>query len=377
MAGLYVHIPFCRQKCHYCNFYSVASGKFRDETIDAIVNELEIRKDYLGGERLNTVYFGGGTPSLFAHGKIQEIILKADKLFGIVPGAEITLEANPEDIGSTWLDALKSTSVNRLSIGVQSFNNADLRYLGRIHTAEKAESAVRLALEKGFENLSVDLIFGIPASDDKIWESNILKVLQYNIRHLSAYALTVEPGTALRLFIRKGKYQPVDEDQAAGQFEMLMSRMKQAGYDHYEISNFCLPGHCSKHNTSYWTGDKYLGVGPAAHSYDGNSRQWNVANLKKYIEAVEKNKPLSEKETLTGTQKYNEYVMTALRTMWGIDLEKVKNEFGEDFYLHLIKEAKPFENNQHLLKKNQRILLLTDRGKLFADKISSALFWND
>ncbi len=373
MAGLYVHIPFCRQKCHYCNFYSAATEKYRNEIIEAIIKELTVRKDYLGGERLKTVYFGGGTPSLFAPQVIENIIHEANKAFGIVSGAEITLEANPEDVTGTWLKGLKNTSVNRLSIGVQSFSDNDLQYLGRKHTAAKAENAVGLALEKGFENLSVDLIYGIPTADDGIWESNISKILHFNIRHLSAYALTVEEGTALELFIGKGKRMPLDEDKSAGQFEILMDRMKRAGYDHYEISNFCLPGYFSKHNTSYWTGEKYIGIGPAAHSYNGSSRQWNAANLKKYIAAIGKNDPLTEKEFLTHSQKYNEYVMTALRTMWGIDVEKVKNEFGVNTYMHLIKEAKPFFNILLLTKKNGR-LLLTNKGKLFADKIASTLF---
>jgi oxygen-independent coproporphyrinogen-3 oxidase len=337
------------------------------------LHELEIRKNYLGGESLNTIYFGGGTPSLFHPQLFDSIIEKARQVFGIGENAEITIEANPDDINGQWLLDLRKTTVNRLSIGIQSFNDKDLHYLNRAHTAAKAEDAIKLAQDHGFENLSIDLIYGSPMLDDESWIENISKTKFLGIPHISAYALTVEPGTSLDHFIRKGNYLPVDDAKAAHQFNLIMEAMDRAGYEHYEISNFCLPGRYSRHNTSYWFGEKYLGVGPSAHSFDGESRQWNVSNLKSYISSIEKNEINFESETLSPSQKYNEYVMTALRTMWGIDLEKVKSDFGENFYKYLIKEAQPFlENNQIQISLNK--MTLTNKGKLFADRISAALF---
>ncbi|OYT12903.1 MAG: coproporphyrinogen III oxidase, partial [Bacteroidetes bacterium 4572_114] len=334
MAGIYVHIPFCRQKCCYCNFYSLATNKFRDETINAIINEMEIRKDYLSGEKLDTIYFGGGTPSLFHPQILNSIIEKAKNVFGVNDNAEITVEANPDDINKQWLRELGETAVNRLSIGVQSFDDNDLHYLNRSHTSAKAEGAIKLAQDHGFDNLSIDLIYGIPSSNDEVWKENISKPIRLGVPHISAYALTVEPGTALDQFIRKGKTRPLEDTVAARQFNMIMHVLEEAGFEHYEISNFCLPGRYSRHNTSYWFGEKYLGTGPSAHSFDGVSRQWNVSNLKSYISSVEKNEINFQKEILTKTQKYNEYVMTSLRTMWGIDLEKVKTDFGEKLHGH-------------------------------------------
>jgi len=373
MAGLYVHIPFCRQKCHYCNFYSLATQKYHDQIIDAIIRELEIRKDYLSGENLNTIYFGGGTPSLFHPQIFNSIIEQAHQVFGLNANAEITVEANPDDINVSWLQALQRTSVNRLSIGVQSFVDNDLLYLNRKHSAAKAESSIKLAQDHGFDNLSIDLIYGSPNLSDEVWQENILKSLKLGVPHISAYALTVELGTALDHFIRKGKYKPMDDAKASHHFNILVEALEKNGFEHYEISNFSLPGMNSKHNTSYWFGEQYIGVGPSAHSYDGGSRQWNVSNLKSYIVAIENSQIDFEKEVLSPDQKYNEYVMTSLRTIWGIDLEKVKNDFGEKFHTHLLIEAKPFmESHQIELLHNK--MILTNKGKFFADGLAAGLF---
>lgn len=373
MAGLYVHIPFCRQKCHYCNFYSLATKKYHHQIIEAIIRELEIRHDYSGGKKLNTIYFGGGTPSLFQPQILNSIIEKAQQVFGVEKNAEITVEANPDDISKQWLTELRETPVNRLSIGVQSFDDSDLQYLNRTHSASKAEESIKLVQDHGFENLSIDLIYGSPNLNDELWNENIFKAIEFGVPHISAYALTVEPGTALDHFIRKGKYMPVDDAKAAQHFNMLTESLEKAGYEHYEISNFCLPGKYSRHNTSYWFGEKYIGVGPSAHSFDGNSRQWNVSKLKSYVSSIEKGMINSEKEILSQDQKYNEYVMTALRTMWGIDLENIRNEFGMDFFSYLLNEAKPFiDNNQLEVLKNK--MFLTKKGKFFADGIAAGLF---
>jgi oxygen-independent coproporphyrinogen-3 oxidase len=334
---------------------------------------LKIRSDYPGGEKLNTVYFGGGTPSLYHPRVLNSIVEQARQIFGINESAEITVEANPDDINQRWLADLRKTSINRLSIGVQSFNDGDLKYLNRRHSAAKAESSIKLARENGFDNLNIDLIYGSPNLSDEIWLDNISKAIQLGVPHISAYALTVEPGTALDHFIRKGKYKPMDDTKASRHFHLLTKTLNENGFEHYEISNFCLPGKYSKHNTSYWFGEKYLGVGPSAHSFDGESRQWNVSNLKSYIEAIDNNTIDFEKEILSPDQKYNEYVMTALRTMWGIDLDKVKNDFGEKYHAHLLLEANSFiERQQIQLLLNK--MILTEKGKFFADGVAAGLF---
>jgi len=373
MAGLYVHIPFCKQKCHYCNFYSLASHKYRDQIIDAIKKEFRLRENYLSGEQLETIYFGGGTPSLFSPQTLESIFQEAQKILGVTDDAEITVEANPDDINREWLAELSKTSINRLSIGVQSFDDDDLQYLNRRHNAAKAENSIKLAREFGFDNLSIDLIYGSPNLSDKIWKENIANAIQLGVPHISAYALTVEPGTALDYFIRRGKYQPVDDSQALEHFDLLVNAMEKNSFEHYEISNFCLPGKYSRHNTSYWFGKKYLGVGPSAHSFDGRSRQWNVSNLKSYIASIDNGALDFEKEILSLDQKYNEYIMTSLRTMWGVDLEKVKIEFGEKYHAHLLRKAKPFFTNRQIEIVHNRILL-TKKGKFFADGITAELF---
>ena len=375
MAGLYIHIPFCKHKCHYCNFYSLASVKYREEIIGAILRETELRKDYLKGEKLKTVYFGGGTPSLFPPQTLNAVIEKADRVLGLDPDPEITVEANPDDVDKRWLAGLRETPVNRLSLGVQSFNDRNLKYLSRIHSAAKAAESVILAMEAGFGNISIDLIYGIPEQSDRMWEQDLTEAVKYNVTHISAYALTVEPGTALHQFVRKGKYRSPNEATAASQFVIARKILRSAGYEHYEISNFCQPGFLSKHNTAYWAGEKYMGVGPSAHSFDGDSRQWNVSNLKGYLDAIGSGRVSFRRETLSESRKYNEYVMTALRTKWGIDLKMVEAGFGSEMLLHLLKEARPHLINQRIFIDRTHHMKLTADGKLFADGIASDLFF--
>ncbi len=373
MAGLYLHIPFCRQKCHYCNFYSLATIKYRRELVDALEVELELQSKFFGGEPLKTIYFGGGTPSLLPVKDIKLLIEKTVLVFGIAPDAEITLEANPDDLTDELLNALRDSPVNRLSIGIQSFEDSDLKYLNRVHSSKQAMLSIEKALKHGFFNLSIDLIYGIPNQSDAGWLSNLKKSIAFSVPHISAYALTVEQGTALDVFIKKGKYLGVDEEKAALHFNMLMEEMAKSGYEHYEISNFALPGPYAKHNTAYWNGSKYLGVGPSAHSYDGQKRYWNVAHLKQYIEGIIAGNRRFEFEALSIEQQYNEYVMTALRTQWGIDLQKVSSVFGERFLLHLQK-ALQIPLKQGFVKNEQNKIILTQKGKLFADGISAGLF---
>ena len=283
MAGIYLHIPFCKQKCHYCNFFSLASHRHREAFIRVLMQEIEERKAYLNDEIVSTIYLGGGTPSLFSPNEIQAILDKVEKGFNMSDQAEITLEANPDDLSVEYLTNLRKTSVNRLSIGVQSFYDDDLHYLNRVHNAADAIRAVERARQVGFDNLTLDLIYGIPTLTTDKWMSNIKQFLELEVPHLSAYALTVETKTALSSFIAKGKMKPVDDAQASDHFDMLLSAMEQNDFVHYEISNFARQGHYSRHNSLYWSGGNYLGLGPSAHSYNGYTRQWNISNLSQYL----------------------------------------------------------------------------------------------
>jgi oxygen-independent coproporphyrinogen-3 oxidase len=373
MAGLYIHIPFCKQKCHYCNFFSLATTRHREELKEALLKEMKLRRDFFKGETLKTIYFGGGTPSLYPPEAIEEIIREADRLFGIEQSAEITLEANPDDINGDWLHSLRNTSVNRLSIGIQSFQQNDLTYLHRIHNAEEAIRSIQMAADKGFDSLSLDLIFGIPTLENEKWVENLEIATALGVGHISAYALTVEPGTALDLFIRKGKYRPVDELKTVEQFNALMKIMSDGGFEQYEISNFAKNKSYARHNTAYWMGEKYLGIGPSAHSYNKVSRFWNVASLGKYLSGIRLGEGYAASETLTKDQHFNEYVMTSVRTMWGIDWETVLQKFGDFYYQTLHKNIPPFIESGHLTSDGKKIKL-TQKGKLFADGIASGLF---
>ena len=372
MSGIYIHIPFCKQACHYCNFHFSTSLRFKDEMVNAILKEMELQKNYLPDQNLETIYFGGGTPSLLSEKDLNLIFEKINKHFTVSKNAEITLEANPDDLNLEKLQMLKSTPINRLSIGIQSFSDQDLQFMNRAHNSGEAVACLKNAQTVGFENLTVDLIYGSPTTSDQQWEWNVRKLFEFRIPHLSCYCLTVEPRTALAHFIKKGKVEPVDDEQSARQFEMLMQMMEAEGYEHYEISNFAKPGWHARHNSSYWFGKPYLGVGPSAHSFDGKSRQWNIANNAFYIKSLGENKISFEKEVLTPTQQYNEYVMTALRTMWGCDLEKIKS-WGADMESHFLQKVEIFIKNKTLLQKDNHFML-TQKGKLLADNIAMELF---
>jgi len=373
MAGIYLHIPFCKQACHYCNFHFSTSLKYKDEMVLAMLRELELQKDYLGGEPVETIYFGGGTPSLLGQGELGLFFDKINSLFNFrssIHDCEITLEANPDDLTTEKIKVLADTPVNRLSIGVQSFFENDLQYMNRAHNATEAEACIKNAQDQGFENLTIDLIYGSPSSSDSDWEKNIDKAVGFQIRHLSCYGLTVEPHTALHHFVKTGKSKPVDEEQAVRQFDILMDRLGRAEFEHYEISNFAKEGFYSKHNTAYWQGKKYLGIGPSAHSFNGISRQWNVANNAKYLRASAENQLDFEVEVLTPEQRYNEYILTGLRTMWGVGFDKIKEmRFGE----HFVKKTEPFLR-QELIVEDGRHFKLSQKGKVLADGIASALF---
>ncbi len=340
--------------------------------LQAIVREIELQKDYLGGATLDTIYFGGGTPSLLSEAELNLIFEKLHQLHNIKSDAEITLEANPDDLTKEKLEALKRTPVNRLSIGIQSFVAADLAYMNRAHNVEEAKACIEDAQAIGFENLTIDLIYGSPTMSDQQWQQNLATIFDYKIPHISCYCLTVEPNTALDHFVKAGKAKAVDEDQAARQFEYLMQAMKNEGYEHYEISNFAKPNQYARHNSNYWKGEAYLGVGPSAHSYNGKSRQWNIAHNANYLKALKENTLPNEVEELSPSQQYNEYIMTSLRTMWGCDEIKIK-QWGENVYKHFKKIVVPFQQEQKLHYKDG-FYFLTNKGKLLADRIAMELF---
>jgi oxygen-independent coproporphyrinogen-3 oxidase len=374
LAGIYIHIPYCKQKCHYCNFYSFASNNYRELFVEALLKEINLRKNYLGKEKINTVYFGGGTPSMLKIDELNKIIRYLNDFFDISDDVEITLEANPDDLSKEKIKHLKNyTSINRLSMGIQSFFDDDLLYLNRVHNSKNAIDSVENAIKAGFNNMTVDLIYGIPGLTEKKWRENLKIFFGFNIKHLSSYSLTVEPKTALNTLINKKKIKNIIEEECIRHFEILLEETEKQAFIHYEISNFAREGYYSKHNSTYWLGGHYAGFGPSAHSFNGKTRQWNVSNMKRYVESETVDKIIREKETLTVQQQYNEYVMTSLRTSWGCDTVHIKNVFGDSF-------VKLFEKGaaKHILEnkmiKTGNVYNLSKQGKLFADGIASDFF---
>ncbi len=373
MPGIYLHIPFCKQACHYCNFHFSTTLRMKGVMVEAILKELELQQGYLAGAAIQSVYLGGGTPSLLETKELEQIFEKINSLHRLAPNAEITLEANPDDLTPEKLRDLKNyTPVNRLSIGIQSFADEDLRWMNRAHTSAHARACLDDALTVGFHDLTIDLIYGSPTTPDAQWAENLRRAFEYDIPHLSCYCLTVEDGTALGTFVRRGQQPPVDEERAARQFEMLMEAAAAKGYEHYEISNFAKPGRYARHNTNYWRSESYLGVGPSAHSFDGVSRQWNVANNAQYINQLSEGIIPFEREVLTPVQCYNEYVMTSLRTMWGTDLEKIR-AMGADYVKHFETQARSFLE-MGVLEKEGQMFKLSRAGKLLADRVAMDLF---
>lgn len=372
MAGVYIHIPFCRKACHYCNFHFSTFNQLQQSFVIALLQEIDLQQSYLS-EPVSTIYFGGGTPSILPSADIEHIISKLKKKIVIENNAEITLEANPDDITTEKLAEWKEIGINRLSIGIQSFFQEDLQWMNRAHNAQQALECIGLAQKAGFDNLTIDLIYGNPTLSDEGWNKNVKTAIALQIPHLSCYALTVEPKTALEKLIKQKTLADVDTEKQARHFELLMQWMKEAGYEHYEISNFAKPGFRSRHNSSYWQGKPYLGLGSSAHSFNGTSRQWNVANNALYIQSLAKEILPFEAEVLTTEQQLNEYIMTSLRTIEGVSLQKVKQHFGAEKYENLIKAARPHLKHQHLAVEND-YLKTTTEGKLLADGIAADLF---
>jgi len=375
LAGLYLHIPFCKKACTYCNFHFRTSLVRKTEMVAALQKEIHTRAPELQGQPLETVYFGGGTPSILSTEEIKRLLDAVFSAYSADHVQEITLEANPDDLSPSFLRELRHTPVNRFSIGIQSFWEEDLQFMARAHNAAEAEAAIKRAQDSGFENLTVDLIYGTPGLTDAAWKSNLERIREYGVPHLSAYALTVEEGTALDHFIRKGKAQPVDAEQSATQSLMLQDWAAQNGYEAYEISNFATPGHRAVHNSSYWSGAPYLGIGPSAHSYDGaRTRRWNVASNSLYLQGMEVDGiPPHETETLTDRDLHNEYVMTALRRIEGIDLETVAQRWGADAVQNIRGIAEKYVASGQMVAEDQRIAL-TPAGRLFADGIAAEMF---
>jgi len=373
MAGIYIHIPFCKKKCHYCNFYSLASNRYFDEIIDAIALEIPQRKNLIGNNLIESIYFGGGTPSLMGARHLQKIMTAIYQNFTISENAEITLEANPDDLSIEKLKAFKENKINRLSIGIQTFNDHELKYLNRTHDAKKAIESIEMARESGFNNLTVDLIYGLPDSTSESWSRNLQLIRNLDIPHLSCYALTVEPNTAFEYFIRKGQLKPPEEELFLNQFEQLIDFTAANGYEHYEISNFCRSGLYARHNTAYWFGAPYLGLGPSAHSFDGNSRFWNIAHLKKYMDGIAQNMPVFEQESLTQKHRYNEFVMTRLRTFWGIGFADLQKDFGEELSGYFFDRLKKYKDSE-VLEISATHVRLSRKGIFISDNIISDFF---
>ena len=372
MAGIYIHIPFCKQACNYCDFHFSTSLKRKNELISSICKEIQLRKNEISGD-IKTIYFGGGTPSILKTEEINLIINEVYHNFKVEDNIEITLEANPDDLSEEKIIQLSRSKINRLSIGIQSFFNTDLILMNRAHNHKEAAICLELATQY-FENISIDLIYGIPGLSDQRWVENLEKAISFGVPHLSSYALTVEPKTALKKQIDVGKVKPVSEKDSHRHYLILLAKMKKHGFVNYEFSNFGKEGFYSQNNMAYWQGKNYLGVGPSAHSFDGKKRSWNINNNIKYIHAIQENKLPIEREVLTIIDRYNEYLMTGLRTMWGVSISKIDLEFGKAFATYLLKQAeKPLEEG--LLKiHNKDTLLITEKGKFLSDGIASNLF---
>ena len=374
MAGIYIHIPFCKRRCIYCDFFSTTQSEKKSDYVNALCQELEMRKDYLDGKNIETIYIGGGTPSQLTHEELKEIFANIYKVYNVEEKAEITLEANPDDLTQEYVNMLRQLPINRLSIGIQTFQEDILKLLHRRHTARQAIEAFQRCREAGFQNISIDLMYGLPGKNLDLWKQDLQQAIELHPEHISAYHLIYEEGTTLWNLREQHRVEEANEDLSVTLFSTLIDELTNAGYQHYEISNFCLQGFHSRHNSSYWTGKKYLGCGPSAHSYNGLSRQWNVASLDHYIEGIISGKPDYEMEELDIYTRYNDFVITSIRTCWGMPLSYLRTEYGEDLYRYCLRMAKPYLS-QGLLETKENILKLTKEGIFISDGIMSDLLW--
>ena len=372
MSGIYIHIPFCKQACHYCDFHFSTSLKKKDEMVLALAKEITLRKSENNDEIVETIYFGGGTPSILEIADIRLLIDTVYQNYKVIENPEITVEANPDDLTETRITELANNQINRLSIGIQSFFEDDLKLMNRAHNSAEAKKCLEIAT-RYFDNISIDLIYGVPDMSNEKWLQNIETALSFKVPHISSYALTVEPKTALHTFIQKGIIPQPDDEVAQQHFHLLVDKLEENGFIHYELSNFGKSTYFSKNNSSYWLGKKYIGIGPSAHSYNGISRSWNVSNNSLYLKSIAENILPSETETLTQTDRYNEYVMTGLRTIWGISLDRIEREFGKTYLDYLNQQAAKYIED-HLLFADDNILRTSKSGKFLSDGIASDLF---
>lgn len=377
MAGLYIHIPFCESKCIYCDFYSMANNnRLIDKYINALLVEAVLRKNELNSETLTTVYLGGGTPSLLSITQLSKIVNGLKKVFDFSEVEEFTIEVNPDDVTAYYIQQAKLLGINRVSMGVQSFIDEDLRFINRRHTAKQATNAIHIIKEAGIDNISIDLIYGIPGQNIEIWKNNVDTAISLSVQHISAYTLMYEEGTRLSVMRSLGKINEVDDDVVAAMYDYLVAQLKSNGYTHYEISNFALPGFHSRHNSSYWNLTPYLGLGVAAHSFDGTVRRFNPSNLKKYLDALGEGILCVEVENITKAEKYDEYVMLRLRTADGIDAAELMHRFGEEYYQFFIEKAKPMVSEGSLINENGRYHI-PENHIMISDNITCDLLWDD
>ena len=374
MAGIYIHIPFCAKRCLYCDFFSSTDMQFKTPYIQAIIREMELRKDYIDNEPIETIYFGGGTPSQLGEKDFEKIFDAINRIFDTSQCQEITLEANPDDMTPEYVASLQKLPFNRISMGIQSFQEKDLRFLNRRHNREQAIRAVALCKEHGISNINIDLIYGLPGQTLDEWSLNLEEAIQLDVPHISAYHLIYEERTALYKLLKEGGITPVDEELSVSLFSTLINRLTKAGYLHYEISNFARPGYISQHNSSYWLGKKYIGIGAAAHSYNGSNRLWSVSSLPLYLKGIATETPAVEIEELDENTQYNDFIITRLRTMWGIQLQKIKELFGEEKWNYLKQQAEPYLQ-QDLLNLQNETLKLSKKGIFISDGIMSDLLW--
>jgi oxygen-independent coproporphyrinogen-3 oxidase len=373
MSGIYIHIPFCKQACHYCDFHFSTSMKKKDDMVLALAREIALRKNEFQNDVIETIYFGGGTPSVLSNKEINFLIDEVYKNYKVVGNPEITLEANPDDLSAERIIELSKSPINRLSIGVQSFYEEDLKMMNRAHNSAEAKKCLEEST-KYFDNISLDLIYGIPGLTDEMWQKNIETALSFGIPHISSYALTVEPKTALRKLIDTGKIAEPQDEVASNHFMILVDTLQKNGFIHYELSNFGKENYFSRNNSAYWLGKKYIGIGPSAHSYDGEKRGWNIANNSLYLKSIQENILPIETEILSQSDRYNEYIMTGLRTIWGVSLERIEKEFGSEYLDYLKKQMQKFVNDD-LLSVENNILKPTSKGKFLTDGIASDLFY--
>ena len=374
MAGIYIHVPFCKTRCIYCDFYSTTRSEWKGRYIEALCKELEMRYTYLKGKPIETLYFGGGTPSQLDEKDFRKVFDTVRRIYGMENCHEITLEANPDDLCPEYLQMLSELPFNRISMGIQTFDDTTLKLLKRRHNAAQAIRAVELCRAHGFRNISIDLIYGLPGETTERWEKDLQQAIALDVEHISAYHLIYEEGTPIYKMLQKHQVEEVDEDSSVRFFTLLIDRLREAGYEHYEISNFCLPGFHSRHNSSYWTEKKYLGCGPSAHSYNGTSRQWNVASLNEYIRGISNGNPTFEVEELDLYTRYNDFVITHIRTQWGMPLPKLRKQYGEELYKYCLRMATPHLQQGTLEIKNDT-LKLTRKGIFISDGIMSDMLW--